>query len=123
MSSSRSTATTSPKRKADLLKKTAALELATTTAEREALLFEKKISAEMEVQAARARQTEARIDLDGALSRLTRLGLAPSEHPARGSAAGELNGKVAVRASRAGTVLEGHANPGEYVEAGKELFV
>jgi cobalt-zinc-cadmium efflux system membrane fusion protein len=28
-----------------------------------------------------------------------------------------------VRAPRAGTVLEGHANPGEYVEAGKELFV
>ena len=28
-----------------------------------------------------------------------------------------------MRAPRAGTVLEGHANPGEYVEAGKDLFV
>jgi cobalt-zinc-cadmium efflux system membrane fusion protein len=109
--------------KADLLMKAAALELATKTAEREALLFEKKISAEMEVQEARARQTEARIELDSARSRLTRLGLAPSDHPAAGSAADALSGKVAVRTSRAGMVLEGHANPGEYVEAGKELFV
>jgi cobalt-zinc-cadmium efflux system membrane fusion protein len=109
--------------KADLLKKVAALDLATKTAEREALLFEKKISAEMEVQEARARQTEARIEFDGARSRLTRLGLTPEEHPAAGSAGDALSGKVAVRASRAGTVLEGHANPGEYVEAGKELFV
>ena len=109
--------------KADLLKKAAALDLATKTAEREALLFEKKISAEMEVQEARARQAEARIEFDGARSRLTRLGLAPEEHPVAGSAGDALSGKVAVRASRAGTVLEGHANPGEYVEAGKELFV
>jgi len=110
--------------KADLLKKAAALDLATKTADREALLFEKKISAEMEVQAARSRQAEARIELDGAKSRLTRLGLAPQDHPVPGAAAGNaLEGKVAVRAPRAGTVLEGHANPGEYVEAGKELFV
>jgi cobalt-zinc-cadmium efflux system membrane fusion protein len=109
--------------KADLLKKTAALDLATKTAEREALLFEKKISAEMEVQEARARQTEARIELDGARSRLIRLGIPAGEHPAPGNAEDALSGRVAVRASRAGTVLEGHANPGEYVEAGKELFV
>jgi cobalt-zinc-cadmium efflux system membrane fusion protein len=109
--------------KADLLKKAAALDLATKTAEREAILFEKKISAEMEVQAARSRQAEARIELDGAKSRLTRLGLAPQEHPVPGAAGDALDGRVAVRASRAGSVLEGHANPGEYVEAGKELFV
>ena len=110
--------------KADLLKKAAALDLATKTAEREALLFEKKISAEMEVQEARSRQAEARIELDGAKSRLTRLGLAPAGAPGPGAGAGDaLSGKVAVRAPRAGTVLEGHANPGEYVEAGKELFV
>jgi cobalt-zinc-cadmium efflux system membrane fusion protein len=110
--------------KADLLKKAAALDLATKTAEREALLFEKRISAEMEVQEARARQAEASIELEGARSRLTRLGVAPQEHPAPGAAAGDaLGGRVAVRASRAGTVLEGHANPGEYVEAGKEMFV
>jgi cobalt-zinc-cadmium efflux system membrane fusion protein len=109
--------------KADLLMKTAALDLATKTAEREALLFEKKISAEMEVQEARARQAEARIELDGVTSRLTRLGLPPEEHPVPGAAGDTLSGKVAVRASRAGTVLEGHANPGEFVEAGKELFV
>jgi cobalt-zinc-cadmium efflux system membrane fusion protein len=110
--------------KTDLLKKAAVLELATKTAEREALLFEKKISAEMEVQEARSRQAEARIELEGATSRLTRLGVAPQEHPVSGAGAGDaLSGRVAVRASRAGTVLEGHANPGEYVEAGKELFV
>jgi len=110
--------------KADLLKKAAALDLATKTADREALLFEKKISAEMEVQAARSRQAEARIELDGAKSRLTRLGVAPQEHPVSGASSGNaLDGKVAVRAPRAGTVLEGHANPGEYIEAGKELFI
>jgi cobalt-zinc-cadmium efflux system membrane fusion protein len=110
--------------KADLLMKAAALDLATKTADREALLFEKKISAEMEVQEARSRQAEAKIELDGATSRLTRLGLAPQEHPVPGATAGDaLDGKVAVRAPRAGTVLEGHANAGEYVEAGKELFV
>jgi cobalt-zinc-cadmium efflux system membrane fusion protein len=109
--------------KADLLKKAAALDLATKTAERETILFEKKISAEMDVQEARSRQAEARIELDGAKSRLTRLGLAPEEHPVPGAAGDALSGKVAVRAPRTGTVLEGHANPGEYVEAGKELFV
>ncbi len=108
--------------KTDLLKKAAALELATKTAEREALLFDKQISAEMEVQQARSRQDEARIELEGAKSRLTRLGVAPQEHPVSG-AGDALSGRVAVRAPRAGTVLEGHANPGEYVEAGKELFV
>jgi len=109
--------------KADLLKKAAALELATKTAEREALLFEKKISAEMEVQQARARQDEAHIDLESARARLTRMGLAPAEHPVGGSAGDSLSGRLAVRAPRSGTVLEGHASPGEYVEAGKELFV
>jgi cobalt-zinc-cadmium efflux system membrane fusion protein len=109
--------------KAELLKKAAALDLATKTAEREALLFEKKISAEMEVQEARARQTEARIELDGARSRLVRLGLPREEHPVPGAAGETLSGRVAVRASRTGTVLEGHANPGEFVEAGKDLFV
>jgi cobalt-zinc-cadmium efflux system membrane fusion protein len=109
--------------RADLLKKAAALDLATKTAEREALLFEKKISAEMEVQEARARQAEARIELDGARSRLVRLGVPPEEHPAPGSAGEAHSGRVAVRAAKGGTVLEGHANPGEYVEAGKELFV
>ena len=109
--------------KADLLKKAAALELATKTAEREALLFEKRISAEMEVQEARARQAEAKIELDGARSRLLRLGLPPEAHPVPGNAGEALSGRVAVRASRSGTVLEGHANPGEYVEAGKDLFV
>jgi len=110
--------------KTDLLKKAAALDLATKTAEREALLFEKKISAEMEVQEARSRQAEARIGLEGAKSHLTRLGVAPQEHPVSGAGTDDaLSGRVAVRAPRAGTVLEGHANPGEYVEAGKELFV
>ena len=70
--------------KTDLLKKAAALDLATKTAEREALLFEKKISAEMEVQEARSRQAEARIELEGATSRLTRLGVAPAGAPGSG---------------------------------------
>ncbi len=110
--------------RSDLLKKAAALDLATKAAAREALLFEKKISAEMEVQEARAREAEARIELEGARSRLIRLGLPAQEHPVPGSDPGQaMSGIVAVRAPRAGTVLEGHANPGEYLETGRELFV
>jgi cobalt-zinc-cadmium efflux system membrane fusion protein len=33
-----------------------------------------------------------------------------------------LHGRVIVRASRAGTVIEGHANPGEHAEMGKDLL-
>jgi cobalt-zinc-cadmium efflux system membrane fusion protein len=110
--------------KADFMLKASSLELAARTAEREALLFEKKISPEMEVQAARSRLDEAKIEFENAKLHLARLGVPPTEYPTLAEGAGEkLNGRIAVRAPRGGTVLEGHASAGEYIEAGKDLFV
>jgi len=110
--------------KADYLKKMAVLQLARKTAEREANLFAKKISAEVEMQEAKTRQAEAEIELANTRTRLTRSGLSNKEIELLGnSAANNVTGVIAVRAPRNGTVLEGHVNTGEYVESGKELFV
>ena len=110
--------------KADYLKKMAVLQLARKTAEREANLFAKKISAEVEMQEAKTRQAEAEIELANTRTRLTRSGLSSKEIELLGnSAANTVTGVIAVRASQNGTVLEGHVNSGEYVESGKELFV
>jgi membrane fusion protein, heavy metal efflux system len=110
--------------KADFLKKMAVLQLARKTAEREANLFAKKISAEVEMQEAKTRQAEAEIELATTRTRLTRLGLSSKEIELLGnSATNAVTGIIAVRASRNGTVLEGHVNTGEFVESGKELFV
>ena len=110
--------------KADYLKKIAVLQLARRTAEREANLFAKKISAEVEMQEAKTRQAEAEIELANTRTRLTRSGLSSKEIELLGnSAANNVTGVIAVRAPRNGTVLEGHVNTGEYVESGKELFV
>jgi cobalt-zinc-cadmium efflux system membrane fusion protein len=110
--------------KADYLKKMAVLQLARKTAEREANLFAKKISAEVEMQEAKTRQAEAEIELANTRTRLTRSGLSNKEIELLGnSAANTVTGVIAVRAPRNSTVLEGHVNTGEYVESGKELFV
>jgi cobalt-zinc-cadmium efflux system membrane fusion protein len=110
--------------KADYLKKMAVLQLARKTAEREANLFAKKISAEVEMQEAKTRQAEAEIELANTRTRLTRAGLSSKEIELLGnSATNTMTGVIAVRAPRNGTVLEGHVNSGEYVESGKELFV
>lgn len=110
--------------KADYLKKIAVLQLARKTAEREANLFAKKISAEVEMQEAKTRQAEAEIELANARTRLTRSGLSSKEIEVLGnSATNTVTGIIAVKAPRNGTVLEGHVNSGEFVESGKELFV
>lgn len=110
--------------KGTYLKARAGLDLAKKAAAREALLFSKKIAAQVEVQEAEARQTEAEAEIAAARGRLLRLGLNQGEIDrisAKGGAAA-LNGLVTVRASRAGTVIEGHAAPGEHAEVGKELL-
>ena len=110
--------------KADYLKKVAALKLARKTAEREANLFAKKISAEVEMQEAKTRQVEAEIELANARTRLTRSGLSGKEIELLGnSATNNVTGIIAIRAPLNGTLLEGHVNTGEFVESGKELFV
>ncbi|OIP50424.1 MAG: hypothetical protein COZ12_02565 [Deltaproteobacteria bacterium CG_4_10_14_3_um_filter_60_8] len=110
--------------KGSFLKALAGLDLARKAAEREALLFTRKVAAEVEVQEAEAKRTEAETEIAAARGRLLRLGLTKPEIDSisamRGS--GALNGLVVVRASRAGTVIEGHAAPGEHAETGKELL-
>lgn len=110
--------------KAGFLKAAAGLDLARKAAEREALLFSRKITSQVEVQEAEAKRTEAETEIAAARGRLLRLGLTKGEIEgisARNGAAA-LNGLVVVRASRAGTVIEGHAAPGEHAETGKELL-
>jgi len=110
--------------KASYLKAMASLELAVKAAERETLLFLRKVAAEVEVQESVAKRTAAETDVAAARGRLLRLGLTKTEiegiSTKNGAAA--LSGLVVVRASRAGTVIEGHAAPGEHAETGKELL-
>jgi cobalt-zinc-cadmium efflux system membrane fusion protein len=110
--------------KGSYLKAMAGLDLAVKAAEREALLFARKVAAEVEVQEAEARRSEAETDLATARGRLLRLGLTKMEIESISAKQGAatLNGLVLVRASKAGTVIEGHASPGEYAETGKELL-
>ena len=110
--------------KGSYLKALAGLYFARKAAAREALLFARKVAAEVEVQEAEAKRTEAETEIAAARGRLLRLGLTKGEIESisaqKGAAA--LNGVVVVRAARAGTVIEGHAAPGEHAETGKEIF-
>jgi cobalt-zinc-cadmium efflux system membrane fusion protein len=110
--------------KGELLKKRAALELAKRNAEREARLFERKISAGVEVQEANARAADAEVDVMNAQGRLRRLGVPEAELAAIDRKNPEsLGGRLVVLAAQGGTVLERHASVGERVEAGKELML
>lgn len=110
--------------KGELLKKANARDLAKRNAEREARLFEKKISAEIEVQEAMARAAEADIDYANAKSRLVRLGVPESDLAALDRRNPEtMSGRLVVRAAQGGTVLERHASVGERVEPGKDLLL
>lgn len=101
------------------LKGLAGLALAGKTAERENLLFAKKITSAVEVQEAEARLSQAETEVAAVRGKLRRLGLSEAEIDAPTA---PLSGLVTIRAPRSGQVSEGHANPGEYVEAGKELL-
>jgi cobalt-zinc-cadmium efflux system membrane fusion protein len=110
--------------KADYLKKAAALSLATKTAQREASLFAKKISAEVEVIEAKNKQVEAEIELAGARSRLERLGIPKKEIQSLGAGTADaVNSILPVYAAIDGVVLERFANPGDQVESGKEIML
>lgn len=109
--------------KGSYLKAVAGLSLAAKSAEREARLFARKIAAEVEVQQAQAQRTQAETEVATARGRLLRLGLTKNDIErisAQNGAA--LNGVVVIRASKAGTVIEGNAASGEHAEAGKELL-
>ncbi len=110
--------------KGDVLKKVAARDLARINAGREARLFEKKISAEVEVQEAQARFADAEVDLSNARSRLVRMGVPEADVAALDRKSPELlRGLLVVRAAQGGTVLERHASVGERVEPGKDLLL
>jgi len=110
--------------KGDYLKKAASVKLARKTAEREANLFAKKVSAEMEMQEAQAKLNEAEIELRNATTRLERLGFSKKEilHLANDTAA-KITGVLPVYAPINGTVLEKNVNAGgEHVEARREII-
>ena len=109
--------------KGDYLKKAASVKLARKTAEREANLFAKKVSAEIEMQEAQAKLNEAEIELRNATTRLERLGFSKKEilHLANDTAT-TITGVLPVYAPINGTVLEKNVSAGERVEAGKEII-
>jgi len=109
--------------KGDYLKKAALVKLAGKTAAREANLFAKKISAEIDMQEAQAKLNEAEIELRIATTGLERLGFSKKEilHLANDTAA-KITGVLPVYAPINGTVLEKNVSAGERVEAGKEII-
>jgi membrane fusion protein, heavy metal efflux system len=107
--------------RAELIKSSAALELARATAQREEDLFQKKICPEKDLLEARATLEQAVAADRASRERLLRLGLARDEvgAVARGSTGGE-GGLMPVRAPFAGTVLERSLNLGALVEPGQQ---
>jgi len=110
--------------KGDYLKKVAARDLAKTSADREAMLFARKISAQYEVQEAQARLAAAEIEVANARSRLLRLGVPRAEIESLDPKSPEtMSGYLTVRTPRGGVILERHASKGERVEPGKDLIL
>jgi cobalt-zinc-cadmium efflux system membrane fusion protein len=106
--------------RAELIKSSAALQLARVTAQREEDLFQKKICPERDVLEARATLEQAVAADSASRERVLRLGLAGDEVDAiaRGSSGGQ-GGLMPVRAPFAGTVLERSLNLGALVEPGQ----
>jgi cobalt-zinc-cadmium efflux system membrane fusion protein len=110
--------------KADFLKQLAILKLARKNAEREAALFAKKISAEVEVQEAKTKLTEAEIEVANTKAHLKTHGVSQQEiEQLISGSANTINGVFSLRSAQNGTVLERSINAGEQVEPGKELFL
>ncbi|MDA8120963.1 MAG: efflux RND transporter periplasmic adaptor subunit [Deltaproteobacteria bacterium] len=110
--------------KGDYLKKAAARDLAKATADREAMLFSRKISAQVEVQEAQARLASAEIEAANARSRLLRFGLPQAEIEALDPKSPDtMSGHLTARAPQGGVVIERHVSVGERVEPGKDLFL
>jgi cobalt-zinc-cadmium efflux system membrane fusion protein len=110
--------------KGDYLKKAAARDLAKASADREAMLFSRKISAQIEVQEAQARLAAAEIEVVNARSRLLRFGVPQAEIEALDPKSPEtMSGHLTARAPQGGVVIERHVSVGERVEPGKDLFL
>ena len=110
--------------KADFLKQLAILKLARKNAEREAALFAKKISAEVEVQEAKTKLTEAEIEVANTKAHLKTHGVSQQEiEQLISGTASNINGVFSLRSPQNGIVLERSINAGEQAEPGKELFL
>jgi len=110
--------------KADYLKKLEMMKLARKNAEREASLFAKKISAEIEVQEARAKLAEAEIELANAQGHLKTHGLSQSDIDRLSQGMMHtIDGVFSLRSPIAGIVLNRTINAGEQVEPGRELLL
>jgi cobalt-zinc-cadmium efflux system membrane fusion protein len=138
--------------RARLLRAHAALQLARAEAARQAQLFEKRISAEKDVQAAEAglaaaeaeflaireeiafaRQREllaaeralqvARSALEAAERRLHILGLSDEQVAALGTGSDESLSRYELRSPVSGRIIERHITPGEAVEDAQTLFI
>jgi cobalt-zinc-cadmium efflux system membrane fusion protein len=110
--------------KAAFLKQLAILKLARKNAEREAALFAKKISAEVEVQEAKTKLAEAEIEVANIKAHLTTHGISQKEiEQLISGTANNINGIFSIRAPQNGIVLERYINAGEQIEPGKELFL
>jgi len=106
------------------LESRARLALARRGAERQAALARERITSERELLAARAEARTADIELRAARERLLRLGMTPEDVQTLDSAElGSADGRVVLRAPRAGVVLKMHAVPGESVDAGEEILL
>jgi cobalt-zinc-cadmium efflux system membrane fusion protein len=110
--------------KADYLKKLEMMKLARKNAEREASLFAKKISAEIEVQEAKAKQAEAEIEWANAQGHLKTHGLTQTDidRLSQGTVH-SIDGIFSLRSPIAGVVLNRAINAGEQAEPGKELLL
>jgi cobalt-zinc-cadmium efflux system membrane fusion protein len=108
--------------KASYIKAIGTLDLAQKTSDRETRLFDKKISARMEVEAAGAKLAEAKVEVAQARARLVRLGLGPElvNYLEKGGA--DFSGLGTVRAPGGGIVMEKYAVAGEFAEVGKPMF-
>lgn len=110
--------------KADYINKTTSFILARKTADRERVLFEKKISAAIEVQEAEAREAEANVEAATARARLIRMGVSNTDiDKLLKSSPPDLSGTLQVRAPSHGVVLERHAVAGEYLEPHREVVL
>lgn len=108
--------------KATYIKALAARDLAQKTANRETRLFEKKISAQMEVEEARAKLAEARVEVAKAKAKLVRLGVNTDVLNNLANGVADFSGLVTLRAPNSGVVMEKHTVAGEFVDVGKNIL-
>ncbi len=104
---------------ADYLEAQGLMQLAKRNHDRLAALRDEGISSEKEVLRAKQEMDSARIRVEAALGRLTRLGMAAGA--VRALTSKRATGKLALRAPASGTVLQMHAVAGEIAQSEESL--